>query len=281
MLGALLYLRFTSLKNLLISRVRRLRQPKYLMGAIVGLAYFYFVIFNGMGSRRRPNTPPAMAMPDQLLPPDSAALMMAVGALALLVVFVFMWVVPSQKLGLAFSEAETAFLFPAPVSRRALIHFKLLSNQLTVLLQSVFFSLIFNARALSSERALQIVFGWWLILTLVNLHYTGASLALARLFERGVSVRRRRFAFLASLGVVVAITLYLIRRDIRSPTPDDLENVESSLRWCMTMLDAGPLHWLLQPFTWIIAPFSPTESKRSRSRWCQPPRCYCSIITGC
>ena len=27
------------------------------------------------------------------------------------------------------------------------------------------------------------------------------------------------------------------------------------MRWLMAMLDAGPLHWLLQPFTWIIAPF--------------------------
>ncbi len=39
MLGALLYLRLTSLKNLLLSRLRRLRQPKYLLGAAVGVAY--------------------------------------------------------------------------------------------------------------------------------------------------------------------------------------------------------------------------------------------------
>ena len=123
MLGALLYLRFTSLKNLLISRLRRLRQPKYLVGAIVGLASFYFIIFSGMGSGKRPSATPAVVTPDQLLVAETAALMMAVGALALLVVFVFMWVVPSQKPGLAFSEAETAFLFPAPVSRRALRQF--------------------------------------------------------------------------------------------------------------------------------------------------------------
>jgi hypothetical protein len=38
MLSALLYLRFTSLKNWLRMRLLRLRQPKYLMGAIVGVA---------------------------------------------------------------------------------------------------------------------------------------------------------------------------------------------------------------------------------------------------
>ncbi|RFC43616.1 MAG: hypothetical protein DUW69_002173, partial [Verrucomicrobia bacterium] len=36
MLGALFYLRLTSLKNVVLSRVRRLKQPKYLVGAIVG-----------------------------------------------------------------------------------------------------------------------------------------------------------------------------------------------------------------------------------------------------
>jgi ABC-2 type transport system permease protein len=40
MLNALLYLRVMSVQNWLRSRLRRLRQPKYLVGAIVGCAYF-------------------------------------------------------------------------------------------------------------------------------------------------------------------------------------------------------------------------------------------------
>jgi ABC-2 type transport system permease protein len=256
MLGALLYLRLTSLKNLLLSRVRRLRQPKYLVGAIVGGAYFYFVIFNGFGSGKRRAATPAIMSPDQFVPPpESGELMLALGALALLTVIVFMWVLPSKSPGLSFSEAETAFLFPAPISRRALIHFKLLSNQLSVLLQSVFFSLIFNSRGLSSGRALQIVVGWWLILTLVSLHYTGVSLALARLFERGVSVLRRRLMFLGAMGIAVAITLFWIRRDVRAPSASDFADVESGARWLMAMLDTGLLHWLLLPFKWILSPF--------------------------
>jgi hypothetical protein len=263
MLGALLYLRFTSLKNLLVSRVRRLRQPKYLIGALVGGAYFYFVIFNGFnfGANRRAAASPAIVTADQILPPSSGALMLAVGALALLTVFIFMWVLPSKKPGLAFSQAETAFLFPAPISRRALIHFKLLSNQFSVLLQSVFFSLVFNSRALSGGRALQIVIGWWLVLTLVSLHYMGASLALARLFERGISVLRRRLVVLGTIAVAVGITLFWIRRDVHAPTAADLADVESSMRWLMTMLDTGILHWLLLPFKWILAPFFATGVK--------------------
>ncbi len=255
MLGALLYLRLTSLKNVLFSRARRLRQPKYLVGAIVGAAYFYFVIFNGMGRTQRRSHAPAMITPDQFMPADSAALMMALGALALLVVIVFMWVLPSQTPGLSFSPAETAFLFPAPIPRRALIHFKLLSNQLSVLLQSLFFSLIFNARSLSGGRGAQIVIGWWLILTLVSLHYMGSSLTIARLFERGVSAVRRRLMFLAGIVVVVGVTLFWIRRDLRVPTENDLAGVEPLVRWLLMTLDAGLLHWLLLPFKWILGPF--------------------------
>jgi hypothetical protein len=266
MLGALLYLRFTSLKNLLVSRIRRLRQPKYLIGALVGAAYFYFVIFNGFnyGANRRAaaaSPSPAIVTPDQIIPPESGALLMAVGALALLTVFVFMWLLPSKTPGLAFSQAETTFLFPAPISRRALIHFKLCSNQFSVLLQSLFFSLVFNSRALSGGRALQIVIGWWLILTLVNLHYMGASLALARLFERGVSVIRRRLFVLGIIGVAVGVTLFWIRREVHAPTAADMADVESSIRWLMTMLDAGLMHWLLLPFTWVLAPFFATGLK--------------------
>ena len=42
MLSALFYLKSTALKNRLRQFVRRLREPKYLVGAIVGAAYVWF-----------------------------------------------------------------------------------------------------------------------------------------------------------------------------------------------------------------------------------------------
>ena len=70
MLGALLYLRFTSLKNQLLSRFRLLRKPKYFIGAIVGGAYFYFVIFNSFGYAKRNSSAKAIITPDQLMTPS-------------------------------------------------------------------------------------------------------------------------------------------------------------------------------------------------------------------
>ena len=47
------------------------------------------------------------------------------------------WIVPHSRSALAFSEAEAAFLFPAPITRRTLINFKLLKSQFAILFSAV------------------------------------------------------------------------------------------------------------------------------------------------
>ena len=64
--GAFVYLQATSLYNTLRQRLLRLRQPKYLVGAVVGGAYLYFFLFHRMlrvGNASAPN----VAMPADLL----------------------------------------------------------------------------------------------------------------------------------------------------------------------------------------------------------------------
>ena len=52
MLSASLYLIVCSARNRLLVRLRRLREPRYLIGGIVGSAYLYFAVFNRGGSGR-------------------------------------------------------------------------------------------------------------------------------------------------------------------------------------------------------------------------------------
>ena len=54
MIAALLYLQYHTFRNRLVSRFKRLKQPKYLIGAIVGGLYFYFYFFRYLfrGMRR-------------------------------------------------------------------------------------------------------------------------------------------------------------------------------------------------------------------------------------
>jgi hypothetical protein len=247
MLRALLFLRLTSLKNLVRSRVLRLRQPKYLVGAIFGAAYFYFFFF------RHARRSSALMIPENAIgiaSTDTAALLMAFAALALLVIVVGMWVLPSEKPGFNFSEAEIAFLFPAPISRRALIHYKLLNTLFTSLLQTVFFSLIFNSRSVLSPHVFQVVCGWWLVLSFTSLHYLASSLTIARLVERGVNARLRRSVILLTLLAVIGACLAWVWRTL----PGIFEST-SLADWVAAVLKTNAVHVLLWPFQLLLRPF--------------------------
>ena len=52
MISALFYLQFNSVKNRLTLRFKRLKQPKYLFGAIVGGLYFYWYFGRVLLDRR-------------------------------------------------------------------------------------------------------------------------------------------------------------------------------------------------------------------------------------
>ena len=52
MLGASLYIIVCSARNRLRVRLRRLKEPRYLIGAVAALAYFYFTIFARMWGQR-------------------------------------------------------------------------------------------------------------------------------------------------------------------------------------------------------------------------------------
>src|ERR1019366_8959384 len=122
-------------QNLLQSRLRRLKQPKYLFGAIVGAAYFWFFVFRRMffvPAAATHGAPPALPLMVIAVP------IIVVGAKRVIEA----WIAPDDKPGLAFTEAEVAFHFPAPLTRRMLVHYKLLGTQFTILLSSVLFALL-------------------------------------------------------------------------------------------------------------------------------------------
>src|SRR5215467_10345555 len=169
MLSALLYLQFHSVKNRLAVRLKRLQQPKYLLGGIVGGIYFYFYFFRHLfGVQGSPGASSATSTVSAL------ALYESLGAVILFIVVLLAWVVPHQRAALAFTEAEVAFLFPAPISRRGLIHFKLLRSQTSILFTTFFLMLVTNR---FGGKFWIHAAGWWLILSTLNLHILGSSFA--------------------------------------------------------------------------------------------------------
>jgi len=112
MIGALVYLQLTSLRNALSQRLRRLRHPRYLAGAIVGAAYFYVFFFRHFFSGRGRPTLHLAGLP--ALTVDWPSLLEPLGASVLFVVAALAWILPKDRAALQFTEAEVAFLFPRP-----------------------------------------------------------------------------------------------------------------------------------------------------------------------
>ncbi len=252
MLGALLYLRLTSLQNLLLSRVRRLKQPKYLIGAIVGVGWFYLTFLRRFyTSRAAPGGLPGMTLP----PIDLTATLATFGALALLLIATFAWALPNDKPGLAFTEAEAAFLFPAPISRRSLVHFKVLGAQLRILFSALIFTLISSRWSFLSGHAVTHAIGWWVVLSAINLHLTGAALTISRLVEGGVSVARRRTIVAGVVGLAAALTLWMTWRHAPAFTVQDGAGPGTFFVYGAQQVDTGLLHWLLVPGKLLVAPF--------------------------
>jgi hypothetical protein len=264
MLSALLYLRLMSLQNWLRSRGRRLRQPKYLFGALVGLAYFYFFFIRSFGGSPRPRGPApaeAFAAANLALPVDGLLVATSAGSLLLLVFVAFIWVVPTQRAALGFTEAEIAFLFPAPITRRALVHFRLLSSQLRSLVGATVMMLITNRWHFLGGNALTHAIGWWFVFSALSLHFSGATFTLTRLVERGRGVwTRRAFLLVLVLGVFAA-TFARLPTGAQWPDLGDERSLQPVAGWLVGLTNTAPLGWLLWPFKTVLGPFFAADGR--------------------
>jgi len=197
LLRALLYLRLMIVRNLLLGFVRRLRQPRYLLGLAIGLGYFWLVLFKRIP--RSPNAPPAPTG-------DSSQWLIAT---IVTVVAMVIWLLPGDKPNMRFTEAEVAFLFPAPMKRSQLIHYKLLTGLLSSLLGAAFFTLFTVRFSSGVGESLRFLGAGWLLLNLVTLHDAGASFTLVRLGTGKVIVWLRRTVVAALIVVFVLAAGYL------------------------------------------------------------------------
>ena len=249
MIAALIYLQFHSVKNRLLTRIKRLRQPKYLFGAIVGGAYFYWYIFGNLLRARRSGVTPMAA----IFPPEMAMLFESFGAIVLLLIVLSSWIFPHQRAALAFSEAEVAFLFPAPVSRRMLINYKLLRSQFAIFFSALLMSVL--ASRSGGGMFLIRVIGWWVVLSTLNLHFLSSSFARTLLLDRGVSNWKRRLGILFIAAIAVGAIFFWVKKNFPPLTPADWKDVEHLTAYAKQILESGPALYLLFPFRIVLGPF--------------------------
>src|SRR3954470_11756111 len=100
------YLTWHTLRNRTWTRVRRARNPRYAISAVIGAVYFWFFLIHNTSQ-----------MPRSL---GSAFndMWVVVATIGVLSFALSWWLFGGDKTALAFSLPEMAFLFPAPLSRR-------------------------------------------------------------------------------------------------------------------------------------------------------------------
>ena len=245
--SALLYLQYHSIKNRTVMRIKRLKQPKYLFGAAVGGLFFFWYFFRTIfGTSTRGQTFALFASP------DNQALFESLGALMLLIPLLLAWIIPHQRAALTFTEAEIAFLFPAPISRRTLIHFKLLRSQTAILFTTLLLTIV--SRRLGGHAWIRAA-GYWLILSTIHLHFLGSSFALTRLLDRGISTWQRRLGILALVLALAGVVFVWSRQTMPAFDPSRLTDQQAVKDYIQQVLTAGPVPYLLYPLRLVVRPF--------------------------
>ncbi len=200
MTGALVYITACSFRNRVVRRFRRLREPRYLAGAVIGSLYIYFAFLRAQWRAMRATPRAALASTLGRVSVWAGS----GGALALWLFVVLRWAVPSARPALQFSGAEVQFLFTAPVPRRRLLHYKLLRGQAGILLSSLILVLV-GGRA--SPSRLSFVLGLFVLFSTLRLHLVGVVLSRASLMEPG---GRRRLGAWLPLALMVGASVVIV-----------------------------------------------------------------------
>ena len=253
-IGAFAYLQATSLYNNVRQRLLRLRQPKYLIGALVGGAYLYFFLFH-RAFRTNGGAPPGLEMS-----PALASTIASLVALGLLLYVCADWIFGSEQAQLGFTEAEIDFLFPAPLTRTALIHFSLLRSQLAIFFSAFLIGLLLHRGGGFGGHPLQYVTGFWLLMSTLKLHGIAAPFTRERLLGLGLRPWMRR-ALAACVVVAIAFACaWSMRGVLRLPDAAALSSIDLLRQWFDAIVARAPLSWLLAPFRWVLGPMFATDT---------------------
>lgn len=169
--------------NRLRSQAKRVKNPRYAVAMLIGLAYFYWIfVQNPRASSESGVNPFADLLSTPVTLPIGAALMLVMAAR--------WWLFKSDRSSLAFTAAEVQFLFPAPISRRGLVHAKLVRGQIAIFLNVFIWTMLLRGGATTAA-------GWqrgialWLMFSTVALHRLGAALVRTSALEHERAGKRR------------------------------------------------------------------------------------------
>lgn len=250
---AFVYLQATSLYNNVRQRLLRLRQPKYLVGALAGAVYLYVFVFRHMLQNGRTYTG---------FTPSADLLVDICGLAAILIalLMLFDWLVSGDEAKLGFSETEIDFLFPAPLSRTTLIQFNLLRSQLGIFFSAFVIGFLLRRGASLNGHPLQSAVGVWLLLSLFRLHLLAGAFTRHRLAGLGLHAWPRRVAVLVLAVLVMLACWWPMRAQLHWPDAGAWTSMPAMHAWFQGLVGSAPLSWVLMPFHWALDPIFATDT---------------------
>ncbi|MBL0173496.1 MAG: hypothetical protein IPP90_22950 [Gemmatimonadaceae bacterium] len=189
--SALWFLYVHTARNRFQAQLKRARSPRYLAAVVLGILYIWWAMFRNTRLGGGPLA--SIVRTDMILPVLAAFLMVSAAR---------WWIFGADRGTLAFAPAEVQFLFPAPVSRRALVNAKLVRTQLAILLNTVIFSVLLRGGGGSAQ-------GWrrgialWIGFSVLALHRLGAAIVRANAIEHERPGQRRSLAPILIFGAVL------------------------------------------------------------------------------
>jgi len=269
--SGLLYLQVRSLRGRIVRSLRLLKQPKYLVGILVFIAWMTFWIGGSFvfdPDSRTVDVELADAevffriIGGEALP----AIQLAV-ALVLALLLSLWWLVPWSRLALNLTEAEIHMLAPMPVKRRHLIQYATLKSQPGILFGCLIMTVFLGAGGLVSRLGWFLSF--WLVLSMWDLHSKGRALWLEKQKELPIGRAWRNRALL----VVAILVFWIIVGSALLPLVAELATlrlapeqeirdfqgfqnfVQQTLPRIGPHVQSGVLAWVLLPFIWVTTPF--------------------------
>ena len=194
---ALRYLLARSFVNRARAQLSRIRSPRYAVAVAMGLLYLWFVLGNRGNSYGVPTTGGAW------VPPGFYEALLALS-------IAWTWLFGEPEPALTFNNAEVQLLFPAPLSRRALVHYKLVQAQVPILISVLVWKIVLQRTTLANTPLRAIAL--WVLFTTLYLHRVGASLVRVAATQHGRKGLRRNLPALLIAGTVIAAVLWTVVR---------------------------------------------------------------------
>ena len=235
---ALRYLLWHSARNRLRGQIARLKRPRYLLAVLAGGLYFGTLLFNSR-------------MPSPLAGSTSSEIGQLIYTSLIFITIASGWVLGSDRPALVFSEAEVQLLFPAPLTRAALVRYKVAQAQVVVLFSVIIWVVLLRRGGTGLPFWMRAI-SLWIILSTLYLHCVGALLVRTSAVAHGTRGLRNNAIPIAVVTAAIAAVGWTIVRAI--PTVRAAMQLGDGAQALQHLTASQPLAAILFPFRLLVAP---------------------------